>query len=377
MRQEKAPSSKRKNNPPMSNTFGRLFRFTSFGESHGPAIGVVIDGCPAGLLLDLEAMQQELDRRRPGQSAITTQRQERDRVVLLSGAVQGVTTGAPLAFIVHNEDQRPQDYEAISQVFRPSHADYTYFAKYGLADRDGGGRSSARETIARVIAGAVARQLLAPLGVRIHAHVHAIGGHSLVERPTSHDLHTDAMRLTRCPDQDKAQAMLSAIEAARDAGDSLGGVIECSATGVPAGWGQPIYDKLEARLAAAMLGINATKGFEIGSGFGGAALTGSAHNDAFHTDDEGRVRTRTNRSGGVQGGISNGEEIWCRVAFKPTSTISRLQETVTVSGEAATLAATGRHDPCVVPRAVPIVEAMCAVVLADFWLLSKGDRLHA
>lgn len=359
----------------MSNTFGRLYRFTSFGESHGEGIGVVIDGCPSGLALDLAAIQADLDRRKPGQNAITTQRKESDIFRILSGTVKGVTTGAPLTFFVPNEDQRPQDYDEIGQVFRPSHADYTWYAKFGLADRDGGGRSSARETLARVIAGAVAKQLLHAQGVAIHAYVHAIGGVALDASPSSLELSGEACQLTRCPDAAKAALMLSAIEAARDAGDSLGGIIACTASGVSAGWGNPVYDKLEARLASAMLSINATKGFEIGSGFAGTQQRGSEHNDVFYTDAEGKLRTRTNNSGGVQGGISNGEDITFRVAFKPTSTIRREQETVTVAGESTTLAAKGRHDPCVVPRAVPIVEAMCAVVLADFMLLRRADRL--
>ncbi len=367
------------------NSFGKIFRITSFGESHGAGIGVVIDGCPAGLLLDLQAIQYQLDRRKPGQSRITTQRKESDTFELLSGLVDGVTSGAPLAFLVRNEDQRSKDYDHIAQQFRPSHADYTYFAKYGIRDARGGGRSSARETIARVIGGAVARQVLAQVcGMQFQAWVSAVGILSLSSSNSSNDgfglefpfeFETDDCEMVRCPDPTMASKMVSAIDEARKAGDSLGGVITCCIRNVPVGLGEPVYDKLQASLGYAMLGINAVKGFEIGSGFEGAQLRGSQHNDAFYTDDAGKIRTRTNHSGGVQGGISNGEEIYFRVAFKPTSTIMHDQESVDEAGKTVILQGKGRHDPCVVPRAVPIVEAMAALVMVDFWLRGKGSRI--
>lgn len=358
------------------NSFGHLYRITSFGESHGAGIGVVIDGCPAGLQLDLAAIQHQLDRRKPGQSRITTQRKEADQFEVLSGLVGDVTSGAPLAFFVRNEDQRSADYGHIAQQFRPSHADYTYHTKYGIRDHRGGGRSSARETIARVIGGAVAQQLLARVaGVRVEAWVSAVGALTYADMPATIDFHDENMEMVRCPDPGMAAQMVAAIDAARKAGDSLGGVISCRATGVPAGWGEPIYGKLHAELGAAMLSINAVKGFEIGSGFAGTQMPGSAHNDAFYTDEEGRTRTRSNHSGGIQGGISNGEEIFFRVAFKPTSTIMRDQESIDTDGQSVTLQGKGRHDPCVVPRAIPIVEGMAAIVLADAWRMGLGSKL--
>lgn len=358
------------------NTFGTHFRITSFGESHGPGIGVVIDGCPAGLNLDLQAIQRELDRRKPGQSRITTQRQEADTAQVLAGLWEGATTGAPIAFWVHNQDQRPQDYDHMRQQFRPSHADYTYFAKYGIRDPRGGGRSSARETIARVIGGAVARQLLASASdIQVQAWVSAIGTVEWEGSPVTQELPEGDSEIVRCPDPSAAARMVAAIDAARTAGDSLGGIITCSIRNVPVGLGEPVYDKLHARLGYAMLGINAVKGFEVGSGFAGTRLQGSQHNDAFYTDEEGKVRTHTNHSGGIQGGISNGEEIVVRVAFKPTSTILQEQPTIDQQGNPVTLQGKGRHDPCVVPRAVPIVEAMAALVLADFWLQARMSRM--
>ena len=358
------------------NTFGRHYRITSFGESHGAGIGVVIDGCPAGLTLDLAAIQHQLDRRKPGQSRITTQRKEADQMEVLSGLVGDVTSGAPLAFLVRNEDQRSADYGHIAQQFRPSHADYTYHTKYGIRDHRGGGRSSARETIARVIGGAVAQQLLARVaGVRVEAWVSAVGTLTYADMPATVDFHDENMEMVRCPDPAMAALMVAAIDAARKSGDSLGGVISCRATGVPAGWGEPIYGKLHADLGAAMLSINAVKGFEIGSGFAGTQMPGSAHNDAFYTDPSGQTRTRSNHSGGIQGGISNGEDIFFRVAFKPTSTIMRDQESVDTDGNPVTLQGKGRHDPCVVPRAIPIVEGMAAIVLADAWRAGLGSRV--
>lgn len=359
----------------MSNQFGRQFRITSFGESHGPAMGVVIDGCPAGLPLDLVAIQSALDRRRPGQSALTTARKEPDLLQSLSGLEGGTTTGAPLAFLVRNEDARPADYESLKTVMRPSHADYTWHEKYGIRSAEGGGRASARETIARVIGGEVARQFLhrvSPMG--IFAWVSRIGEVEWNGMPEHAAYDGTAAALVRCPDEPHAQAMVKAIETARDEGDSLGGIISCRVQGAPLGLGEPVYDKLHARLGYAMLGINAVKGFEVGSGFAGSHMKGSEHNDAF-VKEEGRVRTATNHSGGIQGGISNGEEIFFRVAFKPTSTIAKEQQTLNHAREAVTLAAKGRHDPCVLPRAVPIVEAMTALVLADFVLLNRMARV--
>ncbi len=366
------------------NSFGRIFKITSFGESHGAGIGVVIDGCPAGLALDLEAIQYELDRRKPGQNRLMTQRKESDTFEVLSGLVENVTSGAPMAFLVRNEDQRSTDYAHIAQQFRPSHADYTYFAKYGIRDHRGGGRSSARETIARVIGGAVARQLLAQAcGMRFQAWVSAVGQVTWEGRPASeapseageHSPVSQDSEMVRCPDPVAATQMVSAIDAARKDGDSLGGIISCSIQGVPVGLGEPVFDKVHALLGYAMLGINAVKGFELGSGFAGSQQRGSTHNDAFYTDQDGRTRTRTNNSGGIQGGISNGEEIYFRVAFKPTSTIMKDQESIDDAGESVVLKGKGRHDPCVVPRAVPIVEAMAALVMADLWLRGRGSRV--
>lgn len=360
----------------MSNSFGNLFRFTTFGESHGTAMGVVVDGCPAGLKLDMDAIQVDLDRRKPGQNRISSQRKESDRVELLSGTINGMTTGAPLAFLVRNEDQRSADYDHIEQVFRPSHADFTYFAKYGIRDHRGGGRSSARETLCRVIAGGVAKQLLfQATGMRFEAWVKSVGEISWDGWPTEgFGLETEFAEATRCPDLAKAGEMYAAIDAARLAGDSLGGIITGRILHSPIGLGEPIYDKVEALLGAAMLSINAVKGFEIGSGFAGTRMKGSAHNDLFQ-QQEGQIRTVTNHSGGLQGGITNGAEIYFNIAFKPTATLMRDQETVDAQGNPAVAKGKGRHDPCVVPRAVPIVEAMAACVMADLWLLSKTNRM--
>ncbi|MCB9233062.1 MAG: chorismate synthase [Bacteroidia bacterium] len=357
------------------NSFGHIFRITSFGESHGAGLGVVVDGCPAGLKLDLEAIQHELDRRKPGQNPLTTQRKESDTFELLSGMAGAVTTGAPLAFLVRNEDQKSADYDHIEHVFRPSHADYGWFAKYGLRDHRGGGRSSARETLARVIGGAVAKQLLqTACGLQIEAWVHAIHTLELPNWPASLLLETQAQQWTRCPDANLAQQMADAIENARQAGDSLGGVIGCRIQHVPPGLGAPVFDKVHALLGHAVLSINAVKGIEFGSGFEGSRLKGSEHNDEFYMEGE-RVRTRTNHSGGMQGGISNGEDILFKTAFKPTSTIMQDQRSVDTAGNEAIAKGKGRHDPCVVPRAVPIVEAMAALVMADLWLRSKADRI--
>jgi chorismate synthase len=357
----------------MGNSFGRLFRISTWGESHGPGIGVVIDGCPPAIPIAIEEIQVELDRRRPGQSSITTQRQEPDRVEILSGIFEGRTTGTPIGLLVRNQDARPVDYDALKELYRPSHADFTYDRKYGLRSWMGGGRASARETIGRVAAGAIARKILTLWAdTEILAWVRRI-----------HDLEADidpaavtraAVEATpvRCPDPQAAARMIARIEEIRKAGDSLGGVIEMAARRVPVGLGEPVFDRLEADLAKAMLSLPATKGFEIGSGFAGTLLTGSQHNDPFYRDAD-RVRTRTNNSGGVQGGISNGEDILCRVAFKPTATISKPQETVTRDGQSAVLKAKGRHDPCVLPRAVPMVEAMAALVLVDHLLRLRAQ----
>ena len=355
------------------NTFGRLFRVTTFGESHGGGVGCVIDGCPPLMELTPEDIQRELDRRRPGQSRLTTARQEADRVEILSGVFEGRTLGSPIALLVRNTDARPQDYEEMKDLFRPSHSDYTTEAKYGVRNWQGGGRSSARETVGRVAAGAVARKLLAEVcGAEIVAWVAAV--HGVEASVDASAVAADEVEATpvRCPDPAAARRMIEAIDRARADGDSLGGVVACVARGVPAGWGEPVFGKLEAELAAAMLSLPAAKGFESGDGFAGTALAGSEHNDAFVVRG-GRIRTVTNRSGGIQGGITNGEEVFLRVAFKPTSTIRKPQQTVNRAMEEVTLSARGRHDPCVVPRAVPIVEAMTALVLADAYLRHRGQ----
>ena len=358
----------------MPNSFGKLFAVTTWGESHGPAVGVVIDGCPPRLPLDPAEIQAELDRRRPGQSDIATPRQEEDRVEILAGLFEGRTTGAPISLLVRNADARPGAYDEMREKFRPSHADYTYQAKYGIRAHRGGGRSSARETIGRVAAGAVAKKILSLAGpVEIRAFiesVHQIRMPALDHFPTLAEVEATAVR---CPDPATASAMIALIKEARSAGDSVGGVIQCRIRGVPPGLGEPVFDRLEADLAKAMLSLPATKGFEIGSGFAGTLAKGSEHNDAFRMQ-EGRVRTATNRSGGIQGGISNGEEIVFRVAFKPTATILRPQPTVDLQFHETELMGRGRHDPCVVPRAVPIVEAMAALVLVDHWMRNAAQN---
>ena len=356
------------------NSFGEVFRITTFGESHGPAIGVVVDGCPAGLPFDLAFIQQLLDRRRPGQSAISTDRKESDVVEVLSGVFEGKTTGTPVAMLLRNTDQRSGDYDALKEVYRPSHADFTYEARYGIRDHRGGGRSSARETAARVAAGALAQLLLRSAGVQVQAYVSAVGPIALEKAYTELDLSLIDQNIVRCPDAATAVQMEALITQLKAEGDSVGGVITAVATGLPAGLGDPVFDKLEADLAKAMLSINAVKGFEIGSGFAAAAGRGSQFNDPFEQRD-GRVRTQSNHSGGIQGGISNGEDVYFRVAFKPVATIGKAQQTVDTSGAAAELQAKGRHDPCVVPRAVPIVEAMTALVLADHWLRSRMAKV--
>lgn len=353
-------------------TFGSSFRVTIFGESHGEMIGMVIDGCPAGLTIDLERIQLELDRRKPGQSKITTQRKEADTVRIVSGIFEGKTTGTPISGFIENEDQRSKDYSHIENSFRPGHADYTYQQKYGHRDHRGGGRSSARETAARVMAGAIAKQLLEAHGVKIQAYVSQVGSLSLTSGPV--DLSSVESNIVRCPDAEVAKKMITLIEEVKALGDTVGGVVSCVITGCPVGLGEPVFDKLHADLGKAMLSINAVKGFEYGSGFKGVELKGSEHNDAFEMK-EGKVSTRTNHSGGVQGGISNGMDIEFRVAFKPVATIMQPQDSVNKQGEGVTVTGKGRHDPCVVPRAVPIVEAMAALTLADHLLRHRSSRM--
>ncbi len=357
----------------MGSTFGHLFRLSTFGESHGGGVGVVVDGCPPRLPLTVEEIQRDLDRRRPGQSRITTPRDEADRAEILSGLFEGQTLGTPIAILVRNEDARATAYEAFKDAYRPSHADYTYEAKYGIRNWQGGGRASARETIGRVAAGAVARKLLATVAsVEVLAYVSQVWTIDATIDPRQVTLDAVEANIVRCPDAEAAAMMIARIDEARRAGDSLGGIVECVCRGVPVGLGEPVFDKLEAELARAMLSLPASKGFEIGSGFAGATLTGIEHNDPF-TTEEGRVRTVSNRSGGVQGGISNGEDIVFRVAFKPTATIRQAQQTVDRSGQAVTLEGKGRHDPCVLPRAVPMVEAMALLVLADQYLRQRAQ----
>ena len=359
----------------MKNSFGNIFRLTSFGESHGAAIGGIIDGMPAGIAIDLDAVQRELDRRRPGQSAIVTARNEKDRVRILSGIFEGVTTGTSIGFIIENENQHSADYGNIKDAFRPSHADYTYTTKYGLRDYRGGGRSSARETAARVVAGAFARQALAQLGIDLYAYTSQVGEIALSRDYRLYSRDAIDTNAVRCPDATKAAEMEQLIKHVKGEGDTIGGIITGVITGVPVGLGEPVFGKLHAMLGAAMLSINAVKGFEYGDGFDFATRRGSEVNDAFTTDSEGRVRTATNHSGGIQGGISNGEDIIFRVAFKPVATLLRDVNTIDKDGNSITLKARGRHDPCVLPRAVPIVEAMAAMVILDAYLLNKTTRL--
>ena len=358
----------------VGSSLGRLFRVTTFGESHGGGVGCIVEGCPPGLELDVERVQAELTRRRPGQSILTTQRKEADVVEVLSGLFEGRTLGTPIAMVVRNKDQRPNDYKEMEVAFRPSHADATYQAKYGIQARSGGGRASARETIGRVAAGAVARQLLNKVaGTEVIAWVKRIHDLEAHIDPATVKAEAVEANIVRCPDQPMAERMIERIETIGRDGDSCGGVIECVVRQPPVGLGMPVFDKLEADLAKAVMSLPATKGFEIGSGFAGTLLKGSEHNDAFLPSDDGRLRTATNNSGEIQGGISNGESIVIRVAFKPTATIRKEQQTINAAGEATTLAAKGRHDPCVLPRAVPMVEAMVNLVLADHLLRQQGQ----
>jgi chorismate synthase len=357
----------------MASSSGRLFRITTFGESHGGGVGVVVDGCPPRLPLAVDEIQRDLDRRRPGQSHLTTPRQEADRAEILSGVFEGLTIGSPIAILVRNADARPQAYEHLRDVYRPSHADWTTEAKYGIRNWQGGGRASARETIGRVAAAAIARKLLATqVGVEVLAWVRQVHAVDAKVDPAAVTLAQVEAHPVRCPDPEAAAEMERRIDAARRRGDSLGGVVECVARGVPPGLGEPVFDKLEADLAKAVLSLPASKGFEIGSGFAGTRQTGIEHNDPFEPGPDGRPRTRSNRSGGVQGGISNGEDVVIRVAFKPTATIRLAQDTVDRAGQAVVLEAEGRHDPCVLPRAVPMVEAAVLLVLADHWLRQRA-----
>ncbi|WP_448604092.1 chorismate synthase [Thermoleptolyngbya sp.] len=358
----------------MGSTFGHLFRITTFGESHGGGVGVVIDGCPPRVEISEADIQKELDRRRPGQSHIVTPRKEEDRCEILSGVMDGKTLGTPIALLVRNKDARSQDYDEMAVKYRPSHADATYDAKYGIRNWRGGGRSSARETIGRVAAGAIAKKILHQVaGVEIIGYVKRIKDLEAVVDPDTVTMDQVESNIVRCPDGDCVERMIELIEQTGRSGDSIGGVVECVARAVPKGLGDPVFDKLEADLAKAVMSLPASKGFEIGSGFAGTLLTGIEHNDEFYIDDQGNVRTVTNRSGGIQGGISNGENIILRVAFKPTATIRKEQRTVTADGEETLLAAKGRHDPCVLPRAVPMVESMVALVLCDHLLRHHGQ----
>ncbi len=352
------------------NSFGNIYRLTTFGESHGVAVGGVIDGMPAGVEIDLDEVQRQLDRRRPGQSSIVTARDEKDRVKILSGLFEGRSTGTPIGFMVENADQHSNDYENIRHTFRPSHADYTYTAKYGLRDHRGGGRSSARETISRVVGGAFAMQALASVGIKIYAYTSRVGEIALGDDYSLYDPSLIETNAVRCPDIVKASEMESLISAVKKDGDTIGGTVTCVIKGVPAGLGSPAFGKLHAQLGAAMLSINAAKGFEYGMGFAGVGHRGSEMIDIF-TRDGGTLHTLTNHSGGIQGGISNGEDIYFKVAFKPVATLLKEVATISDTGEPVTLKARGRHDPCVLPRAVPVVEAMAAMVILDAWLMNK------
>lgn len=358
----------------MGNSFGRIFRISTFGESHGLGLGVVIEGCPAGLEIDTDFVRSEMQRRKPGQSKITTQRKEEDEFQILSGVFEGKSTGTPIGLVIMNTDQKSKDYGHIADKFRPSHADFTYFEKYGIRDYRGGGRSSARETAARVAAGAIAKLLLKHHGITVQAYVSQVGDLKLGKSYHELDLENTEENIVRCPDSDMAAQMIELIDQVRKDRDTIGGIVSCVVKGTPVGLGEPVFDRLHADLGKAMLSINAVKGFEYGSGFEGVKMRGSEHNDAFYQEGD-RVRTRSNHSGGIQGGISNGEDIYFNVAFKPVATIMQDQESVNESGESVVVSGKGRHDPCVVPRAVPIVEAMAALVLADHMLISRTNKL--
>ncbi|MBW9203243.1 chorismate synthase [Bacteroidales bacterium SW292] len=358
----------------MFNSFGNFLRLTTFGESHGKAIGGVLDGFPAGVKIDMDFVQAELNRRRPGQSRITTSRSEDDKVELLSGIFEGRSTGSPIGFLVWNKNQHSSDYSEMQSVYRPSHADYTYKLKYGIRDYRGGGRSSARETIARVVGGALAKLALRQLGMHITAYTSQVGAIRLEENYTAYDLSLIETNPVRCPDPEKAKEMEEYIYKVKEEGDTIGGVVTCVIQGVPIGLGEPVFGKLQAALASGMLSINAAKAFEYGEGFKGLKMKGSEQNDVFYNHN-GRIETRTNYSGGIQGGISNGEDIYFRVAFKPVATVLMEQHTVNLDGQDTTLKARGRHDPCVLPRAVPIVEAMAAMTMLDYYLIDRMTQL--
>lgn len=353
------------------NTFGHIYKLTTFGESHGAGIGGVIDGMPSGIEVDLDFLQSELERRKPGQSALTTARKEGDKVEILSGVFEGKTTGCPIGFLVRNENQHSNDYDNMRNVFRPSHADYTYQTKYGIRDHRGGGRTSARETIARVVGGAFAKLVLRQHGINIVAYTSQVGNIALDGTYKDYDFSEIEKNPVRCPDPQKADEMAQLISEVKADGDTIGGIITCVVQGCPVGLGEPVFDKLHAQLGAAMLGINAVKGFEYGEGFAGVTARGSEQNDVFVPDGKGGITTLTNHSGGIQGGLSNGQDIYFRVAFKPVATLLREQTTVDKDGNATTLKARGRHDPCVLPRAVPIVEAMAAMVILDNFMLNN------
>jgi len=360
----------------MSNSFGTLFKITTFGESHGKAIGVTIDGCPAGVAIDEKYIQGQLDRRKPGQSKITTQRKEPDTFEILSGVFEGKSTGTPIAMIIWNKDQKSKDYTHIAASYRPSHADFTYQEKYGIRDYRGGGRSSARETASRVAAGAIAKLILKNANIECAAYVSRVGDLNVAKPYFEMDLSQTEENIVRCPDQKIAKEMIALIEKVRKNGDTIGGIVTCVITGTPVGLGEPVFDKLHARLGAAMLGINAVKGFEYGSGFAGTSMKGSEHNDLFE-NIEGKIQTKTNYSGGIQGGISNGQDIYFNVAFKPVATIMKDQKSVDIDGNDTVVSGRGRHDPCVVPRAVPIVEAMAALTILDFYLIQQSRKNKA
>ena len=357
------------------NRFGHIFSVTTFGESHGAGVGGVIDGVPAGIDIDMDFIQGELNRRRPGQSRLTTARKEGDEVELLSGVFEGKTTGCPIGFLVRNTNQHSHDYENMRNLFRPSHADYTYTTKYGIRDHRGGGRSSARETISRVVAGAIAKLALRALGISVQAYTEQVGSIALEGSYRDYDLSLTETNDVRCPDPAKAAEMAALITQVKGEGDTIGGIISCVIKGCPVGLGEPAFGKLHAELGGAMLSINAVKGFEYGQGFAGVSQRGSEQNDVFLPDGQGGITTATNRSGGIQGGISNGQDIYFRVAFKPVATLLMEQDTVTLDGQPTTLHAKGRHDPCVLPRAVPVVEAMAAMVILDHYLLNRAARL--
>lgn len=359
----------------MRNTFGNIFTITTFGESHGPAVGGVVDGMPAGIDIDMDFIQGELDRRRPGQSRITTSRNEADRVELLSGVFEGKSTGCPIGFIVRNTNQHSNDYENLRDLFRPSHADYTHFEKYGIRDHCGGGRSSARVTISRCVAGALAKLVLRKLGISVNAYTSQVGDIKLDHDYTQYDLSETESNIVRCPDKEKAMMMEKLITEVKEQGDTIGGTVTCVVKGCPAGVGEPEFDKLHAVLAHAMLSINAAKGIEFGAGFEGVTHRGSEMNDIFFSEN-GKIKTRTNNSGGIQGGISNGSDIYFRVAFKPVATLLKDQLTVCKDGSPTVFKAKGRHDPCVLPRAVPIVESMAAIVILDYILLQNSTKSH-